>query len=125
MSADLVNEALANVTFAVMYSMPFWRVDAEATTSKFRNIYSFSRPINLIIPYSVSLFLAVPLLAIGVLALWRNGVPAADGGFVQLLMTTTGSHALREAAAGGCLYVAFLLPFPLHFSVLPFFAVQY
>jgi hypothetical protein len=103
-SAGLLNEALANVTFAVMYSMPFWSMDSQATTSGFRNVYSFSRPMNLVLPYALSLLLSIPLLLIGVLSLWRNGVPAADGGFVQLLMTTTGSQALREAAAGGCLY---------------------
>lgn len=32
-----------------------------------------------------------------------NGVSAMDGGFMQIIMTSTGSAVLDRAAAGGCL----------------------
>jgi hypothetical protein len=59
--------------------------------------------LNLIIPYFLSLLLALPLLAIGGLALRHNGVSAIDGGFTQLITTSTGSATLQRLAAGCCL----------------------
>ena len=40
---------------------------------------------------------------LGLYALRTNGVPATDGGFLQLLTTTRGSATLDQTAAGGCL----------------------
>jgi len=45
----------------------------------------------------------VPFLAVGMLALFRNGVSAIDGSFMQIITTSTGSAILDRAAAGGCL----------------------
>lgn len=43
----------------------------------------------------------MPFILLGLWALRHNGVSAIDGGFIQLVTTTTGSKALnREAAAG-------------------------
>jgi hypothetical protein len=66
-------------------------------------VYSFSQPLNLIIPYFLSLFVAVPFLVLGFWALTQNGVSAMDGGFMQIITTSTGSAILDTAAAGGCL----------------------
>lgn len=80
-----------------------WNTTANATFLTATNVYSFSQPLNLIIPYFLSLFLAVPFLAVGMLALFRNGVSAIDGSFMQIITTSTGSAILDRAAAGGCL----------------------
>jgi hypothetical protein len=37
------------------------------------------------------------------LALHQNGVTAVDGGFIQLVATSTGSATLDKIAAGSCL----------------------
>lgn len=57
----------------------------------------------MVVPYVCCLAIVVPFLLIGYSSLRLNGVPALSGGFVQTLMTTTGSEALRNAAAAGCL----------------------
>ncbi|CAM1501657.1 Fc.00g036410.m01.CDS01 [Cosmosporella sp. VM-42] len=102
-SADLLNEALANVTFSALFSLPYWSTDVQVTKWGIRNYYSFSNPINLFIPYGASLFVALPFLILGMVALRRNGVTAMDGSFLQILMTTTASKRLNMRAAGGCL----------------------
>jgi hypothetical protein len=47
--------------------------------------------------------LTLPVLILGFLALYHNGVTAIDGRFVQILMTTTGRTGLEAAASKGCL----------------------
>jgi hypothetical protein len=80
-----------------------WNMTTNATISDTINVYSFSRPLNLILPYFVTLLLAIPFILVGGAALHQNGVSAIDGGFMQILTTTTGSAVIDKAAAGGCL----------------------
>lgn len=60
------------------------------TTTRYRNIYQFSEPLNLILPYSICLGVATIFVIIGIWSLIRNGVAAADGGFLQVMMATRG-----------------------------------
>lgn len=87
----------------MMTAFNTWNTSANATIETTINIYEFSSPLNLYLPYSVSLLVALPFLCLGLWALWKNGVSAIDSSFLQILMTTTGSAALDRAAAGGCL----------------------
>jgi hypothetical protein len=101
---DMLNSALLNITLSAIPTMGWWTAkDTLVTKREAINIYTFSRPLNLIIPYFLSLLLALPLLAIGGLALRHNGVSAIDGGFTQLITTSTGSATLQRLAAGCCL----------------------
>ncbi|KAH6892480.1 hypothetical protein B0T10DRAFT_560066 [Thelonectria olida] len=102
-SADLLNEALANVTMSIFSTLSLWNTTVKATRATSRNFYSFSNPIYLFVPYGVSLIVALPFLVLGIVALCQNGVPAMEGGWLQILMTTTASQKLNKAAAGGCL----------------------
>lgn len=86
-----------------MMSFGTWNTTANATTLHTINVYSFSRPLNLILPYFISLLLAIPFILLGGIALHKNGVSAVDGGFIQIIATSTGSAILDKAAAGGCL----------------------
>lgn len=76
-----------------------------ANVTTFHNVYSFSRPINLILPYTLSLALSLPFLIIGYLSLRRNGVAALSDSFLQLLTTMTRSDELdrlaRPSSLGG------------------------
>ena len=65
--------------------------------------YSFSRPLNIGLPYGLLFVLALPFLGLGLWSLYANGVPAQDGGFFQILVTTRGSEVLDRAARAGCL----------------------
>lgn len=102
-SADLLNEAVANVTLSVMFSLPNWKIKREVVDRSSRNYYSFSNPRNLFIPYGISLLVTLPFVILGIIALRRNGVPAIDGSFLQILMTTAASKRLNTQAAQGCL----------------------
>lgn len=42
-------------------------------------------------------------MVVGYWALCKNGVPATDNGFLQVVMTTRGNRELDQLAAGGCL----------------------
>ena len=100
---DALNEQLFNITVSMMMSFGTWNTSANATSLDTINVYSFSRPLNLILPYFVSLLIAIPFILAGCLALHLNGVSAVDGGFMQIIATSTGSAILDKAAAGGCL----------------------
>jgi hypothetical protein len=100
---DLINEALANITLSTMYTLPMWNTTIRTQTRTFINIYSLTAPINLYLPYALCLALALPFLLLGANSLRLNGVPAVDGGFVQILATTGGNRKLESVAAGGCL----------------------
>lgn len=81
----------------------YWSTQVNATIVDLVNVYSFSNPLSLILPYFVTLTVALPFMVLGFLALLRNGVSATDGGFMQIITTSTGSAVLDRAAAGGCL----------------------
>lgn len=80
-----------------------WNTTANATKLTTINIYSFSQPLNLILPYFLTLLVSLPFILVGGWALLRNGVSAMDGSFIQIITTSTGSAVLDNAAAGGCL----------------------
>lgn len=102
-SQELLNDYMLNMTTSIMVAYEMWPTYANATISTPINVYSFSQPLMLLIPYFLSLVLAVPFILMGVLALVMNGVSAIDGGIMQILTTSTGSAVLDRAAAGGCL----------------------
>lgn len=98
-----INQALQNITIAMMQINPSWNTTTNVTQTNYNNIFSFSSKPRLIVPYACSLAAILPFLILGYSSMRLNGVPAISGGFVQTLMTTTGSSALRDAAAAGCL----------------------
>jgi hypothetical protein len=81
------------------------RIDVvNGTESLSFNVYHFENKLIFFLPYSLSLVLAIPIIAMGLIALYyqNNGVSAISGGFVQLLMTTTGHTAIDSALEKGC-----------------------
>ncbi|KAH7408716.1 hypothetical protein DE146DRAFT_777376 [Phaeosphaeria sp. MPI-PUGE-AT-0046c] len=98
----LLNEMVANVTIAAMltyFPLSVWNQTVLANVTKSRNIYSFSRPMNLILPYTLSLVLSLPFLLIGYVSHRRNGVPALSDSFIQLLVTMVRSKELDRVAS--------------------------
>jgi len=103
-SPELLNQALFNITLSLITDFGWWWAnDTEVLKWETINIYTFSKPLSLLIPYFLCLFIALPILAMGGYALRQNGVSAVDGGFIQLITTSTGSPTLQKLAAGGCL----------------------
>ncbi|KAH6711443.1 hypothetical protein BKA61DRAFT_676647 [Leptodontidium sp. MPI-SDFR-AT-0119] len=100
---DLMNEYLFNMTTSMMLAYGTWTTTANATKLTTLNVYRFSQPLSLLLPYFITLFISLPFVVIGCLSLFRNGVSAMDGSFTQIITTSTGSAVLDRAAAGGCL----------------------
>jgi hypothetical protein len=96
---DLLNSLLVNVTLSVMTNYELWNQSTNATVENVLNVYSFSRPLNLYIPYGVGLLLSLVFIGMGSLALYWNGVDAIDGGFLQLVTTTTASRRFNDVAS--------------------------
>jgi len=93
---------LQNVTISFLNTYDIWNTTVNATLSTTRQVYVFSQPLNLIIPYVLTLILAFPFLILGMVNLTRNGVSAETGSFLQVLVNVSGSEALRESAKEGC-----------------------
>lgn len=102
MTQDLLNEFLFNVTLSIITNYGYWNTTVNVTTTTFINLYSFSSPTSLILPYFLGLAVALPFVALGLWALHSNGVPASDGGFIQLIMMMK-SAKLESEASAGCL----------------------
>jgi hypothetical protein len=100
---SILNDLLKNITMSTFNTFNIWNTTANTTTSTYHIIYIFSRPLNLILPYSLTLLLALLFLVLGTVSLFQNGVPAETNSFIQLLVSLTGSGTLKDHAASGCL----------------------
>lgn len=103
LSQDSLNAVLANISASAISELNVWKARANVTKEQLVSTYRFSQPLNLILPYCIILLCSLPCIVLGFIALYSNGVPAIDEGFVQLLTTTRGSPALDNACAGGSL----------------------
>ncbi|KAF2095130.1 hypothetical protein NA57DRAFT_79617 [Rhizodiscina lignyota] len=95
---DILNEMLANITLSAI-SLGLWKETTQVTQNLTNTVYVLSRPLNIALPYGLLLGLALPFLGLGLWSLYANRVPAQDGGFFQILVTTSGSEQLHHAAA--------------------------
>jgi hypothetical protein len=100
---ELLNEALFNLTISLALQLDYWNTTVTISTTEFINVYSFSNPKQLIVPYLACLLTSFPFLVLGLLSIRLNGVAAIQGGFLQVLMTTIGSETLKKAATGSSL----------------------
>lgn len=98
-----INEALANLTLTTMIALQQWNTTVPVKIEEALTFSSFAARKNLLIPYFLCLAVATPYLILGAISMCRNGVSAVPGGFIQVLMTTTGSKILEQMAASGCL----------------------
>lgn len=85
------------------FQLGFWSTPVPVQATRKEQQYSFAFLKTILIPYIVCLTISIPFLYLGIASLRYNGVSAIEGGFLQILMTTTGSKTLEKAAAGGCL----------------------
>ncbi|KAF2805763.1 uncharacterized protein BDZ99DRAFT_466680 [Mytilinidion resinicola] len=102
-SQDILNDALFNLIMSAALQLGFWNTTVPVDTTSTHQAYSFASHRTLILPYLTCLLLSIPFLYFGLNSVRLNGVSATQGGFVQILMTTTGSKTLEQAAAAGCL----------------------
>jgi hypothetical protein len=89
-----LNELLTNITFSLM-SLDLFTDNITVNATEYLNTYDFSRPINLILPYALCLAFGLLIVALGLLSLWQNGVPATEG-FMQVMMATRGRTEMER-----------------------------
>jgi hypothetical protein len=92
---DFLNDVLTNITLSAI-SLGTWWDMVPVTTTRYQSTYSFANPLNLILPYSICLATATLFAVIAIWSLWRNGMPAADGGFLQIMMATRGNTEMER-----------------------------
>lgn len=59
-------------------------------------MYHFADKVGFCVPYVLHLAIALVYAGIAVRALHKNGVPAADGGFLQIMVTTRGNTEMER-----------------------------
>jgi hypothetical protein len=92
---DLLNSVLTNLTLSAISLGTWWNM-VPVTFMRYQSTYSFANPLNLILPYSFCFAAAFFFAAIATWSLWRNGIPAADGGFLQIMMATRGNTVMER-----------------------------
>jgi len=102
LSEARLNDALFNLTMSFL-SLGVWYDTLDVNASYIEAVYRFSDPLQFFLPYCLCIGLTGAIMTIGLLALRWNGVTATDGGFVQIVTTTTGDTEMRRAALPGCL----------------------
>jgi hypothetical protein len=97
-----INELLANVSISAL-SLNKWYGNVNVTDRVSRNVYRFSHPLSLLLPYGLCLGFTLLSIVLGLNALRLNGISATDGGFLQIMMTTTGDTEMSRSVQGGSL----------------------
>jgi hypothetical protein len=99
---DMAKELLANTTISALSSSEIFDT-VNGTEARSFNVYHFQNKLVFFLPYGLSLALTIPIVSLGFIALYiRNqGVSAITGGFLQLLMTTTGRTTIDAVLAEG------------------------
>jgi hypothetical protein len=92
---DLLNSVLTNLTLSAI-SLGTWWDKVPVTFTRYQSTYSFAHPLNLILPYSLCLAAATLFAAIAIWSLSRNGTPAVDGGFLQIMTATRGNTEMER-----------------------------
>ena len=101
-SPPAMQELMQNITLS-MLTLNQTNTTTLVQQTEYVNVFVFADPLKLILPYSICLALAVPLVIAAAVALRSNGVSASTNSFLQILCTTRGSGVLDEAAMKGCL----------------------
>lgn len=93
-SASL-NELLANFSISALTQNTFFD-NVPVDIEEYRNVYHFADKVGFCVPYALCLAIALVYALIALRALRKNGMPAADGGFLQVMMTTRGDTEMER-----------------------------
>lgn len=97
LTQEMLNIVLTNITLSAM-SLQTWSTLVPVNKTEYRHTYEFSEPLALVLPYGLSLAFGAFFAAVGVWSLGHNGVPAADGGFLQVMLATRGDTHMERLA---------------------------
>jgi hypothetical protein len=90
-----INEYLIKVAISAL-SLNAGTAPVPVNISTYQATYEFSNPLNLILPYSLSLLFCTVFVGIGIWSWTHNGASAADGGFLQVMTATTGRTRMED-----------------------------
>jgi hypothetical protein len=95
--ANMANELLINTTISTMALNKRYGL-VNGTEMRTFNIYRFKNNLAFFLPYGLSIALGIPIIALGLLSFYvhNQGTSAISGGFLQLLVTTTGRTGLED-----------------------------
>jgi hypothetical protein len=98
----LATDLLINTTISALTLNDRFDI-VNGTESHSFNVYRFEHQLTFFLPYCLALGLAIPTIALGLVALYvhNHGVSAINGGFLQLLMTTTGRTEMEAIIMRG------------------------
>jgi hypothetical protein len=98
----MATELLINTTISALTLNDRFDI-VNGTELRSFNIYRFEHKLTFFLPYGLALGIAIPIIALGLVALYvqNNGVSAMNGGFLQLLMTTTGRTQMEAVIVEG------------------------
>ncbi|KAH5159599.1 hypothetical protein HBH69_060440 [Parastagonospora nodorum] len=91
----LLNDVLTNITLSAI-SLGTWWTMVPVNVTRYQSTYPFANPLSLILPYSICLTAAIIFAAIAIWSLLRNGIPAVDGGFLQIMTATRGNTKMEQ-----------------------------
>ena len=94
---EMAKELLINTTISALALNKRFKV-VNGTETRAFNVYRFKNKLAFFIPYGLSIGLGIPIIALGLLSFYvhNQGTSAISGGFLQLLMTTTGRTDLDD-----------------------------
>lgn len=92
---DLLHDVLTNIAISSVSLATWWDI-VPITTTRYQSTYSFANPLNLILPYSICLAAVTTFAVLAIVSLSRNGTPAADGGFLQIITATRGNTEMER-----------------------------
>jgi hypothetical protein len=90
-----INEYLIMTAISAL-SLNAGETPVPVNISTYQATYEFSNPLNLILPYSLSLFFCAVFVGIGIWSWTHNGASAADGGFLQVMTATTSRTRMED-----------------------------
>jgi hypothetical protein len=94
-TSSSLQELLKNITISLL-TIPNTSKSINITSTETRNVYVFAPPMNVILPYAATLIGSLCFVGIGLVMLWKNGIPATTGGLLQVLCSTQGSSTLKQ-----------------------------
>jgi hypothetical protein len=97
LSEEILNEFIANISISTII-LNTWYQQNPVNITGFRNVYTFSSPLSLILPYSIFLVLGLLCNILGLFSLAFNGETAEDGGFLQIMLNTQGDTEMNRVA---------------------------
>jgi len=86
---------LTKVTLSAI-SLGLWQETIPVNITRYQSTYLFANPLNLTLLYSICFVAASIFAGIAIYLVCRNGTPATNGGFLQIMTATRGNTEMER-----------------------------